>query len=102
MPTLLYECAQGDSNSHGGNPPQGPQPCRRGVRSVRCVQIGRCRGLSRKIWTIRDAMDVAMVLQWPCGPVLHRPTFRGTEGQASESCGARLRRPCTAFSDGLE
>src|SRR3954447_23248041 len=23
----LRECAQGDSNSHGGNPPQGPQPC---------------------------------------------------------------------------
>src|SRR4051812_17300454 len=23
----LMKCAQGDSNSHGGNPPQGPQPC---------------------------------------------------------------------------
>ena len=55
-------CARLDSNHHGENSPQGPQPRRRppdAYRSVRIVQIGRLRGRIRRIWDGGCCHDVA-------------------------------------------
>jgi hypothetical protein len=88
------ECAQGDSNSHGGNPPQGPQPCWRGVRGVRGsadCPVGR---------DFLDSLMESRERSRPAGALLVRRARESGEIH-SERLGATQVHPIVAWFDGV-
>src|SRR5580700_6528090 len=82
-------CARVDSNHHGENSPQGPQPDPGGADGSDGVQIVHFAGVARTRWT---GLEGWMLSRCCHGSGLARPGLRCLGGDAR----LRLRRFCVA------